>query len=51
MVVVLPEPLGPQKAEDLARLHHQVQTVHGDEIAVALGQFLCLDDGASIGPP
>ena len=37
MVVVLPEPLGPEQPEDVAPTHFQRDAVHGDDTAVSLG--------------
>ena len=45
MVVVLPEPFGPEQAEELAGRNLQVEPVNGEHLAVALGQALRVDSG------
>ena len=44
-VVVLPAPFGPEEAEDLASGDLEVDPVHRDQLAVALGQAGDTDDG------
>jgi len=43
MVVDLPQPLEPRKAEDFPALDAEVDPIHGDEIAEAHGQVVGLD--------
>ena len=44
MVVDLPEPFGPEKAEDLAARHAEAHVVHRDERPEAPGEVLRLEE-------
>ena len=40
---IIPRPIGAEETVDAARLHRQVQAVHGGDGPVALGQTLYFD--------
>jgi hypothetical protein len=40
MVVVLPAPLGPSRAEEFALVHAEIDAVHGDDALLAVVYFL-----------